>query len=56
MRGLLSKENRIYIRVELSQSLGMNFVSLFQPELYAAEYITVCFLDYPFQLRIKVVQ
>ena len=28
----LSKENRIYIRVEFRQSLGMNFVSPFQPE------------------------
>jgi len=26
------KENRIYIRVEFRQSLGMNFVSPFQPE------------------------
>ena len=27
-----NKENRIYIRVKFSQSLGMNFVSPFQPE------------------------
>ena len=26
------KENRIYIRVEFRQSLGMSFVSPFQPE------------------------
>ena len=26
------KENRIYMRVEFRQSLGMNFVSPFQPE------------------------
>ena len=29
---VLNKENRIYIRVEFRQSLGMNFVSPFQPE------------------------
>ena len=29
---VISKENRIYIRVEFRQSLGMNFVSPFQPE------------------------
>ena len=60
------KENRIYIRVEFRKSLGMNFVSPFQPErefkvyksvnvhkLYAVEYInTVCSLGYPFQFRI----
>ena len=28
----MSKENRMCIRVELSQSFGMNFVSPFQPE------------------------
>ena len=28
----LSKENRIYIRVEFRQSLGMNFVSPIQPK------------------------
>ena len=28
----LDKENRIYIKVEFRQSLGMNFVSPFQPE------------------------
>ena len=28
----LGKKNRIYIRVEFRQSLGMNFVSSFQPE------------------------
>ena len=58
------KENRLYIRVEFRQSLGMNFFCSFQPErefkvnvnvhkLYAVEYInTVCSLDYPFQFRI----
>ena len=63
---VVNKENRIYIRVEFRQSLNMNFVSPFQPEmefkvyksckcsqLYAVEYInTVCSLDYPFQFRI----
>ena len=29
---VVSKENRIYIRVEFRQFLGMNFVSPFQPE------------------------
>ncbi len=29
---VLNKENRIYIRVKFRQSLGMNFVSPFQPE------------------------
>ena len=28
----LNKENRIYIRLEFRESLGMNFVSPFQPE------------------------
>ena len=28
----MNKENRIYIRVEFRQSLGMNFVSPFQSE------------------------
>ena len=59
-------ENRIYIRGEFKESLGMIFFSYFQPErrskctnhvnvhkLYALEYInTVCSLDYPFQFRI----
>ena len=63
---VLTKENRIYIRVEFRQSFGMNFFSPFQPErdfkvtnhvnvqkLYAVEYInTVCSLDYPFQFRL----
>ena len=48
-------ENRIYIRVEFSQSFGMNFFSPFHVnvhKLYAVEYInTVCSLDYPFQFR-----
>ena len=62
----LSIENKIYIRVEFRESLGMNFVSPFQPErkfkvyksckcykLNAVEYInTVCSLNYPFQFRI----
>jgi len=53
-------ENRIYIREEFKESLGMNFFSPFQPErsskctnhinvhkLCAVEYInTVCSLDY----------
>ena len=29
---LIAKENRIYIRGEFRQSLGMNFFSPFQPE------------------------
>ena len=29
---VLIKENRMYIRVEFKPSLGMNFVSPFQPE------------------------
>jgi len=29
--GSITKEKRIYIRVEFRQSLGMNFVSPFQP-------------------------
>ena len=59
-------ENRIYIRREFKESLGMNLFSPFQPEgsskctnhvnvhkLYAVEYInTVCSLYYPFQFRI----
>ena len=59
-------ENRIYIRVEFRQSLGMNFVSPFQPErefkvsksckcsqIISVEYINTVFsLDYPFQFRI----
>ena len=62
----LTKENRIYIRVEFRQSLGMNFFSTFSlkgsskcanhvnvHKLYAVEYInTVCSLDYSFQFRI----
>ena len=33
LRGhFITKENRIYIRVEFSQSLGVNFVCPFQPE------------------------
>ena len=61
-------ENRIYIREELKESLGMNCFSPFQPErefkvytnhvnvhkLYAVEYINiVCSLDYSFQFRIS---
>ena len=62
------KENRIYIRVEFRQSLGMNFFRPFSVwkgvsskctnhvnvhKLYAVEYINkVCSLDYPFQFRI----
>ena len=63
-------ENRIYIRGEFKESLGMIFSVPFSlkgsskcsnhvnvHELYAVEYInTVCTLDYSFQLRIKVVQ
>ena len=58
-------ENRIYIRGEFKESLGMNFFSPFQPErefkvnhvnvhkIYAVEYITtVGSLDYSFQFRI----
>ena len=30
-QAVISKENRIYIRVEFMQSLGMNFVSPFKP-------------------------
>ena len=57
--------NRIYIRGEFRESLGMNFFSPFQPgsskctnhvnvhKLYAVENInTVCSLDYSFQFRI----
>ena len=61
-----TKENRIYIREEFRESLGMILFSPFQPEesskctnhvnvhkLYAVEYInTVCSLDYSFQFRI----
>ena len=63
----MSIENRIYIRGEFKESLGMNFLSV--PfslkgsskctnhvnvhKLYAVEYInTVCYLDYSFQFRI----
>ena len=47
-------ENRIYIREELKESLGMNFTNHVNVhKLYAVEYInTVCSLDYPFQFRI----
>ena len=31
-KNFIAKENRKYIRVEFRQFLGMNFVSLFQPE------------------------
>ena len=48
--------NRVYIRGEFRESLGMNFFSPFQPhvhKLYAVEYInTICSLEYPFQFRI----
>ena len=30
--GIVGKENRIYIRGEFKESLGMNFFSPFQPE------------------------
>ena len=60
------KENRIYIRGEYRQSLGMNFLVLFSlkgsskctnhvnvHKLYAVEYIdTVCSPNYPFQFQI----
>jgi len=56
----LTKENRIYIRVEFRQSLGMNFVSPFKPErefkvyksckcsqiIFSRVLYTVCSLDY----------
>ena len=56
-------ENRIYIREEFRESLGMNFFSPLSAwkctnhvnvhKLYAVDYInTVCSLDYPFQFRI----
>ena len=57
-------QNRICIRGEFKESLGMNFIIPFQPErectnhvnvhkLYAVEYInTICSLDYPFQFWI----
>ena len=59
-------ENRIYIRGEFRESLGMNFLVPFSlkgsskctnhvnvHKLYAVEYInTVCSLDYSFQFRI----
>jgi len=60
-------ENRIYIRGEFKESLGMNLFSPFQSErefkeyksckcsqiMCALEYInTVCSLDYLFQFRI----
>ena len=57
-------ENRIYIRGEFGESLGMNFFSPFPPEsskctnhvnvhkLYAVEYInTVCSLEYYFNFE-----
>ena len=31
-KGIVGKENRIYIRGEFKESLGMNFFSPFQPE------------------------
>ena len=63
---VLSIENRIYIRGEFKESLGMNFSIPFSlkgsskctnninvHKLYAVEYNnTVCSLDYPFQFRI----
>ena len=64
---VIYKENRIYIRGEFRQSLGMNFVSPFESakesskcsfhvnvhKLYAVEYSnTVSSLDYPFQFLI----
>jgi len=64
---VLSKENRIYIREEFRESLGINFSVPFSQKgfskctnhlnvhkLYiAVEYInTVCSLDYPIQFRI----
>ena len=62
----LSIQNRIYIRGEFKESLGMNFSVPFSlkgssnctnhvnvHKLYAVEYInTVCSLDYSFQFRI----
>ena len=59
-------ENRIYIRGEFKESLGMNFSVPFSlkgsskctnhvnvHKLHAGEYInTVCSLDYSFQFRI----
>ena len=62
------KENRISIRGEFKEALGMNFFSPSQSErefkvytnhvkvhkLYAVEYInTVCSLDYPFQFNFE---
>ena len=47
---VVAKDNRIYIRGEFRESLGMNFFSPFQPhvnvhKLYAVEYInTICSL------------
>ena len=60
----VNNEKRIYIRMEFRQSIGMNFVSPFQPKkefkvyksckLYAVEYINaVCSLDYPFHFNFK---
>ena len=51
---MLTKENRIYIRVEFSHSLGMNFVyKSCKCSLIIYKYInTVCSRDYPFQFRI----
>ena len=56
-------ENRIYIRGEFKESLGMNIFSPFQPEREFKVYKscecsqimctnTVCSLDYSFQFRI----
>ena len=58
-----TKENRIYIRGEFRESLGMNFLVPFSLKgsskctnhvnVHAVEYInTVCSLDYSFQFRI----
>ena len=67
LRGtVVNIENRIYIRVEFKESLGMNLSVPFSlkgsskctnhvnvHKLYAVEYMnTVCSLDFPFQLRI----
>ena len=58
---VLSIENRIYIRGEFKESLGMNFSIPFSLKgsskctnhINAVEYInTVCSLDYSFQFRI----
>ena len=51
--GIVGKENRMYIKGEFKESLGMNFFSPFQPEREFKVYInTVCSLDYSFQFRI----